>query len=107
MAKFHKDSITLYGVAQIAEGTSAVRGAVLTDTISVALDGTAVTGGAGALFQTEVTVGDIIYNSQGIKVGKVTAIASEIAMTITAAEVAMTTEAYSIDKKVFAGTITV
>ena len=107
MAKFHKDSITLYGVAQIAEGTSAVRGAVLTDTISVALDGTAVTGGAGALFQTEVTVGDIIYNSQGIKVGKVTAIASEIAMTITAAEVAMTTEAYSIDKNVFAGTITV
>ena len=107
MAKFHKDSIILYGVAQIAEGTSAIRGAVLTNTITVSLGGTAVVGTAGTLFLTEVAVNDTIYNPQGIKIGKVVDVISDISMTITPAEVAMSAEAYSIDKNIFAGTITV
>lgn len=70
----------------------------LTGTMTVTLGGTALSGqGNSTLFLTELIVGSKIYNTSGIYVGTVTAIASNSAATITAAAVALSNAAANKD----------
>jgi hypothetical protein len=62
--------------------------ATLTGTLSVSSGGTALTG-SGSAFTTELIIGSRIYNSSGLYIGTVTAIASDTAATITAAAAAL------------------
>lgn len=105
MAKFQEKSIILYGVSQIAEGVSAIRGSVKSGTISITLAGTTVTG-VGSSFDTEVTANDIIYNAAGVEIAKVISVDSATSLTTDPANVAVTAEAFSIDSNVFSGTVT-
>jgi hypothetical protein len=68
----------------------------LTGTMSVTLSGTSLSGTTTA-FTTELIVGSVIYNSAGIYVGTITAIASNTAATITAAAVALSSAAAKKD----------
>ena len=62
--------------------------ATLSGTLSVSNGGTALTGTSSA-FTTELIIGSRIYNSSGLYIGTVTAIASDTAATITAAAAAL------------------
>ena len=103
--KFHEDAIILYGVSQLAEGTSAIGGGLKSGTISVALNGTAVIG-VSTLFLTEVQRGDNLYKDTGESLGRVVAIADDLTLTITKAEVVMAGDEYANKKNILSGTVT-
>jgi len=99
-------AIALYGVLQRAEGIPAIRGSVKTGTISVTLADTTVTGITTA-FDTELVVGNTIYDSTGAEIGVVEVITSAVLMTISPALIEVTAgEAYSINKITTVSTIT-
>lgn len=104
--RFHEKAIAIYGLAQRSEGQPVVIGGLKQGTASVSLAGTAVTG-TSTSFLTEAIVGDLIYNSSGVEVGRVTAVADNTNMTITAAAVALSTATYSTTKAITTGTLSV
>jgi len=103
--KFHEKAIILYGVAQLADGVSAVGGGLKTGTITVAVDDTAVVG-VGTAFLTELQKGDNLYNASGESLGRVTAIADDTNLTLTKAEIAITGGAFANKKNILSGTVT-
>jgi hypothetical protein len=80
MAKFNEKAIAIYGVAQVAEGVSAINinptGLITTTVASAAVTGT------GTLFLTEVAIGSYLFTSTGAIIGRVLSIASNTALTL-------------------------
>jgi len=93
--KFHEDAIILYGVSQVAEGTSAIQSsAVTTGTITVAGAATAVTG-VGTLFLAEVAVGSYLYTDAGLLSCQVEEVTSDTAIVCSPALEAFSAEAFA------------
>lgn len=80
MAKFHENAITIYGLAQSAEGNSVVKSAAETvGTITTSTSSTGVTG-VSTTFTTDLTVGGYIYKADGSGIiGRVESITNDTA----------------------------
>lgn len=84
MAKFHEKAIAIYGIAQIAEGNSAIKAATdTTGTVTTSLAANTITGTAAA-FLTELTIGAYLYDNTGAEVGQIDTVTDDNTATLTA-----------------------
>lgn len=80
--KFHEESIILYGVSQIAEGTSAILSqANSTGTLIATASSTAITG-TGTAYLTQVTPGAYLYDDTGAVIAQVASVETDTALTL-------------------------
>jgi hypothetical protein len=80
--KFHEKAIAIYGVAQIAEGNSAIKTTAQTvGTVSTTVASATVTG-VGTAFLTELTPNAYMFDPTGAIIGQVKTVASDTSATL-------------------------
>jgi len=96
IVKFHQKAIAIFGVAQTAEGQSAVLStSQTTGAITTLVSSTAVTG-IGTTFLSQLAPGAYIYNNSGAEVGQIASVTDDLHAVLTAnAKVAVTAATFA------------
>lgn len=82
--RFHEKALAIYGVAQTAEGQSAVQSATqTTGTITTVTTANTITG-VGTAFLLELPVGAYLYDNTGAEIGQIATVTNDTTATLTA-----------------------